>query len=165
VCRLLKYVNDPRALAGKDKLRLLTLKGLTLKKLLAFKKIQARMFRLPELLDWDLTRICKEIDDELDWVVPPEFNGDTEIYHSDCVCNPITTYMNKKRWGFAQDSISYSALVRRGHMPREKALSRVKKCEAFEKPPSLAPLSERMDMPVEELGIDLDWYNQPIQSS
>ena len=103
---------------------------------------------LPEYMPWDLRQISRTLK-EVGWIAPPE--AENEI-HFDCAMYPVAKYFERRKYGFSQSTVTYSALVRSGQMSREEALTKIK--------------DERKDIPAEfswfldTLGlveIDVNW--------
>lgn len=79
---------------------------------------------LPEYMPWDINRISNVLKKETGWIVPAEAENET---HFDCTMYPVAKYFERRKYGFSQSTVTYSALVRAGEMTREEALSRIEK--------------------------------------
>jgi len=78
---------------------------------------------LPDYIPWDLNQISTTLKQEAGWVAPQAADNET---HFDCIMYPVAKYFERRKYGFSQNSVTYSALVRAGQMSREEALTRVK---------------------------------------
>jgi hypothetical protein len=77
---------------------------------------------LPEYIQWNLEQISRTLKNEVGWIVPPEAQNET---HFDCVMYPVAKYVERRKYGFSQSTVTYSALVRAGQMSREEAIQKV----------------------------------------
>jgi len=77
---------------------------------------------LPDYVAWNLNEISKTLKTEVGWTVPPEAEKET---HFDCDMYPVAKYFERRKYGFSQSTVTYSALVRAGQMSRQEALERI----------------------------------------
>lgn len=96
----LMQLSDPRQLTNEDEL-----------------KIDYLM--LPNHIPWKIKGISKILRQEIGWSAPPEAENET---HFDCVMYPVAKYLERRKFGFSQSTITYSSLVRSGQITREQAL-------------------------------------------
>jgi hypothetical protein len=71
--------------------------------------------------------------------------------------HPVMKYLSIKKWGFAQDTVSYAAMVRKGQMSRDRAL-RLLDEENDEEPAIMETFLRRLDIKREEINFDAQWY-------
>ena len=81
-----------------------------------------RYLMVPDYLPWDPARITRELVDQADWRAPAETGEDA---HFDCLATPVSLYLERRKYGFSQKTISLSARVRDGLLSREEALAGV----------------------------------------
>jgi hypothetical protein len=74
---------------------------------------------LPRHMPWKIYEISETLKKELNWSVPLEAENET---HFDCVMYPVAKYIERRKFGFSQSTVTYSSLVRSEQMPREQAL-------------------------------------------
>lgn len=79
---------------------------------------------LPEFMDWDLRQITKTLKKEVGWISPPDAEDET---HFDCVIYPVAQYFERQKYGFSQNTVTYSALVRDEQISRDEALKKIRK--------------------------------------
>ena len=111
-----------------------------------------RMMQLPVYLDWDYRKIVRTLATELGW---RKQEGRHEA-HFDCRLAPIQEYLKHRKFGFSQETIKNSVLVREGRMTREEALAR-EKGEQTAEPPVLTEVLGEWGMRREDVGWDSQW--------
>ncbi len=77
---------------------------------------------LPDYVRWDLNQIAETLKEKVGWVAPLESEAQT---HFDCDMYPVAKYFERRKYGFSQNTVTYSALVRAGQMSRAEALEKV----------------------------------------
>ena len=110
---------------------------------------------LPEYVYWDLDNISETLRNEVDWVAPSA-KGET---HFDCTMYPVAQYLEKRKYGFSQSTITYSSMIRHGQMTRETALSKLGQ-ESFEKPREFDDFLNMLKLREVDVNWDGDWYPQ-----
>jgi hypothetical protein len=133
---ILMNVSDPRTLNGDQ-------------------SIPFTFIALPEYVYWDLNKISKTLRNELDWIAPSAMD-DT---HFDCTAYPVAQYLEKKKYGFSQSTITYSAMIRHGQMARETALSKLEQ-ESFERPKEFSDFLNMLRLSDSDVNWNGDWYPQ-----
>jgi len=111
------------------------------------KKLAVRnsvMLQMPDFIEWDESVIYKTIGEELGWSA-----SDVGNEHTDCMINPVKSYLRYHRWGFGSKTQKLAALVRDGQMDREQALLESK--EEEEVPKNLTYFMKELDLSEEEM--------------
>lgn len=80
-----------------------------------------RYIMLPDFMQWDLRQITKTLKKELGWISTPEAENET---HFDCVMYSVAQYFERQKYGFSQNTVTYSALVREGQISRLEAIQK-----------------------------------------
>jgi hypothetical protein len=111
-----------------------------------------RMIQLPSCLDWDYRRIVRTLETELGW---RRQQGRHEA-HFDCRLAPVQEFLKHRRFGFSQETIKNSVLVREGRMTRAEALGREDREQKTE-PAVLAEVLAEWDMERADVGWDAPW--------
>jgi len=111
---------------------------------------------LPEYIPWDLNQISKTLKKELGWSAPPGAENET---HFDCVMYPVAKYFERRKYGFSQNTVTYSALVRAAQMTREQALMRVED-EGEEPPEEFAQFLDTLGLAESEVNWNGRWHPQ-----
>lgn len=83
-----------------------------------------RYIMLPDFIHWDLRQITRTLKKELGWISAPEAENET---HFDCVMYPVAQYFERQKYGFSQNIVTYSALVREGQLSRPEAIKNNRK--------------------------------------
>jgi len=96
----LMHLPDPRQLTDEDGLKI-------------------NYLMLPNHMPWKIKEISKILRQEVGWSAPPAAENET---HFDCVMYPVAKYLERRKFGFSQSTITYSSLVRSGQMSRAHAL-------------------------------------------
>ena len=100
-------------------------------------------------------RISEILRNEVGWVAPSA----KDETHFDCTAYPVAQYLEKKKYGFSQSAITYSAMIRHGQMTREDALRRLRQ-EPSEKPPAFDDFLNKIKLLESDVNWDGDWYPQ-----
>jgi hypothetical protein len=79
---------------------------------------------LPEFMPWNPHHIAQTLKKDLGWISPPESDDET---HFDCIMYPVAKYFERRKYGFSQNTVMYSALVREGRISRTVALKNILK--------------------------------------
>lgn len=111
---------------------------------------------LPDYIPWNPGEISKTLKNEIGWVVPPHAENET---HFDCIMYPVAKYFERRKYGFSQSTITYSALVRAGQMSREEALRKVKN-EKKDAPPEFAQFLDMLGLAETSVNWNGKWYPQ-----
>ncbi len=111
-----------------------------------------RLVQLPTYLDWDYRRIVATLKEEVGW--KKQEHGHEA--HFDCWLAPIQEHLKHRRFGFSQETIKNSVLVREGRMSRDDALRKIE-LEQIEEPPVLRETLAQWDLTVDEIPWDTDW--------
>jgi len=101
---------------------------------------------LPEYLEWKEDEIFNIIRKELKW---KESSVGKE--HTDCLFNPVKSYLRYLKWGFGSKTQKLSALVRDGQMKREDALKEIR--DEDRKPEELESLLNKLDLDISDLEV------------
>jgi len=111
---------------------------------------------LPEYIAWDLGEISRTLKKETGWTAPPGAENET---HFDCIMYPVAKYFERRKYGFSQNTVTYSALVRTGQMSRQEALDRVKD-ERQEAPEEFARFLDILGLAENEVNWNGRWHPQ-----
>jgi hypothetical protein len=133
---ILMNTSDPRTLSGDQ-------------------SIPFTFISLPEYVYWDLNRISEILRSEVGWVAPSA----KDETHFDCTAYPVAQYLEKKKYGFSQSTITYSAMIRHGQMTREEALGRLEQ-EPFERPRAFNDFLFKIDLAEGDINWNGEWYPQ-----
>jgi hypothetical protein len=134
---ILMTTSDPRTLSGDQ-------------------SIPFRFIALPEYVYWDLEKISGTLKNELGWISPPWAKDET---HFDCTAYPIAQYLERKKYGFSQSTITYSAMIRHGQMTREVALQKLEK-KSSGRPREFDEFLKMLELQESDVNWDADWYPQ-----
>ena len=116
-----------------------------------------RMIQLPEYLDWDYRIIRPIIEREVGW----QKQTGRHDAHFDCLLAPIQEYLKNRKFGFSQETIKNSVLVREGRMTREEALKRID-MEQTEEPSIFPEILQQWGMKREDVAWDADWSSREV---
>lgn len=111
---------------------------------------------LPEYIEWDVDRLAHELVGETPWRFPDGLSDDA---HFDCLAAPVSTYLEKRKYGFSQSTISLSARVRDGLMTRDEALARAEP-PRVEEPHEMEWFLDQLGIIREQIRWDGDWHPQ-----
>jgi hypothetical protein len=136
ICEFLRNAGDPRVAP------------------ITKKKYSIQKIQLPDYLEWNPHHISEILEREVGYQIP-EGSHDT---HFDCVMHPVMAFLSTRKWGFAQNTISYAAMVRRGEMPREKALLLLDDEDEGKEPAIMKDFLCRLDIKREEINYGAQWY-------
>jgi hypothetical protein len=112
----------------------------------------AKLVQLPDYVDWDYSQIGKTLEEELGWEIP---SGGREA-HFDCRLAPLGEYLKCRRFGFSQEDIRNSVLVREGRMSRDEALDKTRLAQTTE-PEVLQEALAEWGMTAGEVAWDAEW--------
>jgi len=112
----------------------------------------ARLIQLPDYVDWDYARIEAVLEEKLAWHV----SEDGRTAHFDCRLAPIGEHLKCRRFGFSQEDIRNSVLIREGRMSRAEALRRVQQAQHTE-PAVFKDVLAEWDMSADEIAWDAEW--------
>ena len=136
ICELLRRQRDPRvAIKYKDNMGL-------------------RAIQMPDYLTWNTQEIVEVLKEEAGWKTP---EGDRSETHFDCIMHPVMKYLSIRRWGFAQDTVTLSAMIRDGMISRDEALQLVSK-QNFSKPLVMEDLLSRLNITEDDINWTSTWY-------
>ncbi len=102
------------------------------------------MLQMPDFIKWDEDVIYRTIKEELGWEA-----SDVGNEHTDCMINPVKSYLRYQRWGFGSKTQKLAALVRDGQMERAEALIQSKEEEII--PKNLKYFKKELDLSEEEM--------------
>jgi hypothetical protein len=109
---------------------------------------------LPDYLPWDPARITRELVERAGWQAPAEAGEDA---HFDCLATPVSLYLERRKYGFSQKTISLSARVRDGLLPREEALAMVESSQIVE-PPEMKRFLQILELDRQRINFDGKWH-------
>jgi hypothetical protein len=110
------------------------------------------ILQLPDYMDWDYRRIAKVLKVEVGMEEP----GIDREHHYDCFLHPLQQYLKYRKFGFDQESIRCSVLIRENRMTRDEALRRIDKVQKTE-PPVLQEVLKQWNMTREDVNWEADW--------
>jgi hypothetical protein len=116
-------------------------------------RIPLNFIALPEYIYWDVNEISETLK-ALGWNVPSSATGET---HFDCTMYPVAKYLERKKYGFSQSTITYSALVRHGQMTREDAIKELDR-ESNDKPVEFADFLGMLGLDENQVNYKGKWY-------
>ena len=116
-------------------------------------KIPLNFIALPEYIYWEVNAISETLK-AFGWNVPSSTTGET---HFDCTMYPVAKYLEKKKYGFSQSTITYSALVRHGQMTREDALKELDR-ESNDRPVEFADFLGMLGLEDDQVNWKGKWY-------
>jgi len=108
------------------------------------------LIQLPDYLDWDYDEIISTLKSNLDWEAP---DGAVRATHFDCEGAPFKKYLKIKKWGFGQEQITSSHLIRDGRCSRSQALELAEKDTADRPPRNWNKFLEKLNISQGELRI------------
>jgi len=111
-----------------------------------------RVIQLPDYWEWDYRAIDAVLKNEVGWQNP----GGIDTAHFDCRLSAIPEYLKKRKFGFSQETIRLSALIREGLVSREEALKKIER-ECEEAPPVLVEALDKWGMSPEEIAWQAEW--------
>jgi len=115
-----------------------------------------RYIMLPEFIPWDPHQIARTLKEEVGWITPsgPEYET-----HFDCVIYPVAQYFERRKYGFSQNTVTLSALVREGRMSRTEALNKsLRKKKGV--PVELSPFLKRLGLKRTDVNWKGQWHPQ-----
>lgn len=112
----------------------------------------AKLIQLPDYVDWDYARIETTLEKELGWDIPK----DGREAHFDCRLAPVGEYLKCRKFGFSQEDIRNSVLVREGRMARDEALRRTRLAQTTE-PAVLQEALAEWNMSADDVAWDAEW--------
>jgi hypothetical protein len=110
------------------------------------------LIQLPDYVEWDYGAITETLEREIGWASPEGRPG----AHFDCLLAPIPSYLKLRKFGFCQETIRMSALVREGRMAREEALSREEAARP-EEPQVFRDVLAQWGLEPEDVAWDAEW--------
>ena len=137
VCEILQCLGDPRAGSahiGED--------------------LGSKFFQLPDFLDWDVAEIREVLSKELDW----QSSGSPFPAHEDCDWHKSMKYLMFQKYGFDNDTIALSAIVRSGRLPRAAALQIEAEGNAHTEPENMREILGRLGCGIDDISRGSDWY-------
>lgn len=111
-----------------------------------------RFFQLPDYVDYDYREISKNLEQEVGW----KKSADGHDTHFDCLLAPLQEYLKHRKFGFGQQTIRNSVLVREGRMSREEAL-RKSEMEQVTEPAILKQVLSEWEMAIGDVAWDAEW--------
>ena len=108
---------------------------------------------LPDYISWNSNQISKTLKEEVGWVAP------VDEPHFDCIMYPVAKYFELKKYGFSQNTVTYSALVRANQMDRREALRKVEE-ESREAPPRFIQFLDMLGLAETEVNWNGKWHPQ-----
>jgi hypothetical protein len=111
---------------------------------------------LPEYILWDINEISNTLKNEVGWMVPSEAENET---HFDCVMYPVGKYFERRKYGFSQNTVTLSTLVRSGQLSREDALKTIEQ-EKNEVPQQFAQFLDILGLKETEINWTGKWHPQ-----
>ena len=116
---------------------------------------------LPDYVTWNLDEISKTLKRQVGWIVPPEAENQT---HFDCDMYPVAKYFERRKYGFSQSTVTYSALVRAWQMTRPEALERIEQ-EGEEVPAEFADFLDSLGLAETDVNWEGKWHPQRQSNS
>lgn len=111
-----------------------------------------RFIQLPDYLDWDYSKISEILETGVGW----KKSADGRDAHFDCVLAPLQEYLKHRKFGFGQQTIRNSVLVREERMSREEAL-RKNEMEQVTEPAILKQVLSEWEMAIGDVAWDGEW--------
>ena len=121
-------------------------------------RIPLNFIALPEYVYWDVNEISETLK-TLGWNVPSSATRET---HFDCTMYPVAKYLERKKYGFSQSTITYSALVRHGQMTREDAI-RDLDMESNDRPAEFDRFLEMLGLDENQVHWEGKWYPERVK--
>ncbi len=114
-----------------------------------------KVIQLPDYWEWNYKVIDEALQNALGW----KSAGGLDTAHFDCVLSPIPEFLKRRKFGFSQETLRTSVLIREGLIDREKALSELEARETneVEMPGTLAWALEKWGMTPEQVAWDAEW--------
>lgn len=113
------------------------------------------VIQLPDYLDWDVSKITRTLIDEVGWRIPqPGLET-----HFDCIAHPLSKYLEFKKYGFDQTTITLSAQIRHGKVTREQALRTLEKHVSFDEQ-KVAEILRLLEISQSEIAWNGLWHPQ-----
>lgn len=119
-------------------------------------RVPAVFIALPEYLYWDVRGISRVLREELGWCVPASAQDET---HFDCTMYPVAQYLERRKYGFSQSTITFSAMIRHGQMTRENAIDKLMK-EPKGTPDEFDSFLEMLELDEQSVNWGGKWYPQ-----
>jgi hypothetical protein len=107
---------------------------------------------LPDFIDWNIREIPYVLAEELGWKHPP----DVHESHFDCLLFPLKEYLKYKKYGFTQETIKNSVLIRQGLMTRKEALERMS-LEQMAEPEILESFFDDLGITKDDVNWKAEW--------
>jgi len=111
-----------------------------------------RLIQLPSYMDWDYRRIVSTLENELGWKKREKGHQ----AHFDCSLAPVQEYLKHRKFGFSQETIKNSVLIREGRLTRQEALAKIG-LEQTAEPPELAQTISQWGLDREQISWDAEW--------
>jgi len=111
---------------------------------------------LPDHLDWNYRAIGETLRREAGWRAPADSENET---HFDCTAYPAAKYLERRKYGFSQSTITYCALVRSGQMTRNHALAMLDR-ESIAEPAEFEPFLNSIGLTPAEVNWNGRWHPQ-----
>jgi hypothetical protein len=137
VCEILQHLGDPRAGSahiGED--------------------LGTKFFQLPDFLDWDVAEIREVLSRELDWLS----SGSPFPAHEDCDWHTSMKYLMFQKYGFDNDTIALSTMVRSGRLTRPEALEIEKEANTGREPEKMREILGGLGCSIDDINWGSDWY-------
>jgi hypothetical protein len=113
-----------------------------------------RYLMLPDYLPWDPARIFRELVERAGWQAPAAAGEDA---HFDCLGTPVSLYLERRKYGFSQKTVSLSARVRDGLLSREDALACVESSQVVE-PPEMERFLQMLQLDRQGINFNGKWH-------
>jgi hypothetical protein len=115
---------------------------------------------LPDHMTWNYRLIGETLRRETGWTAPETSENET---HFDCTAYPVAKYLERRKYGFSQSTITFSALVRSGQMTRDQALALLDRESAVE-PAEFGPFLATIGLARSDVSWNGLWHPQRQQA-
>jgi hypothetical protein len=113
-----------------------------------------RYLMVPDYLPWDPVDITRELVERAGWWAPEEAGEDA---HFDCLGTPVSLYLERRKYGFSQKTISLGARVRDGLLTRKEALAAVESPQVVE-PSEMDRFLEMLHLDRQRINFNGKWH-------
>lgn len=134
VCNKLRVIGDPRVNSGKA-------------------VSQVKLIQLPDYIPWNPIHIADTLTNEVGFDVEDNKNN----AHLDCIAHPLKAYFSTRKYGFAQDTITYSSMIRLNQINRDEALGLVNH-KHLEEPADMDLILKILNVKRDEINFDAKWH-------
>lgn len=114
---------------------------------------------LPDYVTWDVNRISSILKERAGWSPPASSEDQT---HFDCDMYPVAKYFERRKYGFSQNTITYSAMIRAGLMSRRQALEKIMN-EPKGVPAEFPDFLNVLGISATDINYDGKWHPQRMQ--